>query len=91
MSHLNINPQKSILRKGDKQQYKRKNVSFMRDIKDTCPPEKCRSCGHRNVPPKMIELINCKICGGNTCAQCISSSNKCFDCTYASLKNNCNY
>jgi hypothetical protein len=80
----------SILRKENKQ-YDKKSVSFINGIKETSPPDKCRTCGHRNVPPRIITLFFCKKCGDNTCGQCISSGNYCFNCEYAALKSKCNY
>lgn len=80
----------SILRKENKQ-YDKKSVSFINGIKETSPPDKCHTCGHRNIPPRVIELTYCKQCSKSTCFICISEIDFCFNCEYAALKSKFNY
>lgn len=62
---------------------RRKSVSFCSEVLDPKSVVKCKTCGHRNVAPKIRKTFVCQKCKKLICSHCINGENSiCFDCKF---------
>ena len=59
-----------------------KKVTFSKDVKEPQTTEKCSTCGHRNIIPRIREMFVCDECNKQSCCLCINSMNICLNCDW---------
>lgn len=57
-----------------------KRVTWDPNVSSPKAPQRCGTCGHRNVKPDFRKIIQCRLCHFNTCVHCLCSGECCMDC-----------